>query len=204
MSKENQLIIHRSSLMLKAVGIITFGLVALCYPGEDIHAMMMPFGILVTLNGVTVISKNIRFFTGSFDWQHSFRRGLAELLIGLTAIVADIISASIFFELIALWVILTGMNQISCFYRLRDQMPHWQGMVAVGGLSILFGLFIGANLIMEVVSLTYEIAVFALVLGSSLVYAYVKLGEVRQYLGNRPGKIYSTKTLEVYYHDRTF
>ncbi|MEQ9438682.1 MAG: hypothetical protein RIG62_06520 [Cyclobacteriaceae bacterium] len=204
MSKENQLIIHRSSLILKAVGIITFGLVALCYPGEDILALMMPFGILVTLNALTVIGKNIRFFTGNFDWQHSFRKGLAELLIGLTAIVAVIIAVPIFLELIALWTILNGINQITSFYQLRDRMSHWLGMVAIGGASVLFGIFIGANLIVEVVSLTYEVAGFALVLGSSLVYAYVKLGRIRQYLGNRPGKIYSPKTLEVYYHDRTF
>ena len=201
---ENQLIIHRSSLLLKAVGIITFGLVALCYPGETIHAMMMPFGILVTLNGLMVIGKNIRCFTGNFDWQNSFRKGLAEFLIGLTAIVAVIISASIFLELIAMWAILTGINQVISFYKLRDRMPHWQGMVATGGASVLFGIFITINLVEKVVPLTYEIAGFALFLGSSLVYAYVRLGEIRQYLGNRPGKIYSPKTLEVYYHDRTF
>lgn len=196
MSTQDTLVIHRSSMILKGIGVVTFGLIAICYPGEEIQALMFPFGVLVTINGSSVIFKNMKYFAGpQHRRQALFRKGWAELLIGLAAIGAAAISAPIFWELIALWTILTGSVHAADFYRLRDQMPHWPVMVAAGIASVLFGLFVALNLAFGMVSLTYEAALFALLLGSSMIYAYFKLSEMRQYVGHRPGRVYSSKTV---------
>lgn len=194
MNTQNQLIIHRSSMMLKGIGVATFGLIALCYPGEAINALLLPFGALVAINGAVVIVNNTRYVSGRYRGRKvMFRKGTAELIIGLAAIGSVLIGAPAFGVLIGLWAVLTGSAQARNFYQLRDRLPHWSVVVAAGLFSGLFGLFMVVNSLAGMVALTYEVTVFALLLGSSLFYAYAQLGEIRQYLGNRPGKI-SLKT----------
>ena len=195
MNTQNQLIIHRSSMMLKGIGVATFGLIALCYPGEAINALLLPFGALVAINGAVIIFNNTRYISGRYRGRKvMFRKGTAELTIGLAAIGSVLIGAPAFGVLIGLWAVLTGSAQARNFYQLRDRMPHWSVVVAVGLFLGLFGLFMVVNSLVGMVGLTYEVAVFALLLGSSMFYAYAQLGEISQYLGNRPQKSYSLKT----------
>ena len=196
MSTTDKSIVYRSSMLLKGIGLVTFGLVALCYPGEAINALLMPFGVLVTINGAVVVFNHTRYFAGrSCRGQVLFRKGVAELLIGLAAISAVMMEAAVFEELVALWIILTGSMLTSNFYRLRDWLPQWPVMVVAGLFSVLFGLFMAINSVAEMLSLTYDVALFALLLGSSMFYAYARLGETRQYVGHRPKKIYSPYTV---------
>lgn len=180
--------------MLKGIGVATFGLIALCYPGEAINALLLPFGALVAINGAVVIVNNTRYVSGRYRGRKvMFRKGTAELIIGLAAIGSVLIGAPAFGVLIGLWAVLTGSAQARNFYQLRDRLPHWSVVVAAGLFSGLFGLFMVVNSLAGMVVLTYEVTVFALLLGSSLFYAYAQLGEIRQYLGNRPDKV-SLKT----------
>ena len=195
MNTQEIVIRDRSSMVLKGIGLVTFGLVALCYPGEAIRALLMPFGVLVTINGAVVMCHNIKYFTGyTRGGQTRFQKGVLELLIGLAAIGAVVIEAPVFKELVALWTILTGSTLVSNFYLLRDRMPRWPVMVGAGVLSMFFGLLLAINSVAEVISLGYGIALFALLLGASMFYAYAQLGEVHQYLGCRPKKIFSPYT----------
>jgi uncharacterized membrane protein HdeD (DUF308 family) len=195
MSTQNQLIIHRSNMALKGIGVATFGLVALCYPGESINALLLPFGALVTINGAVVIFNNTKYMRGRFRGRSAmFRKGIAELLIGLSAIGSVMMEVAASGALMGLWATLTGIAQATNFYRLRQQMPHWSVVVAAGIFSFLFGLLVAINSVVGMVGLTYEVAAFALLLGGSMFYAYAQLGEIRQYLGNRRPKNYSLKT----------
>lgn len=195
MSTQHQLIINRSNILLKGVGVATFGLVALCYPGEAINTLLPPFGALVAINGAVAVFNNSKFIGGRFRRRPTmFRKGVVELLIGLAALGSVVMDVSAFSILVGLWVILTGSMQASNFYQLRDRMPHGSVMVAAGLLSGLFGLFMVVNAVTGLAPLSYEVSVFALLLGSSLFYAYAQLGEISQYLGNRPSKVYSLKT----------
>lgn len=195
MSTQNQLIIHRSCLILKGIGVATFGLIALCYPGEAINELLLPFGALVTINGAIVVFNNAKYTGGgSRGRKGMFRKGSVELLIGLAAIGAAWAGVPALGALVGLWAIVTGGAQARNFYRLRDRLPHGLVVVAAGLFSGLFGLFMVVNSLTGTVALTYEVTVFALLLGSSLFYAYAQLGEIRQYLGNRPGKTFSLKT----------
>ena len=195
MSTQHQLIIHRSSLLLKGIGVATFGLVAFCYPGQAIGALMFPFGVLVLLNGLAVVVRNRRHVTNLYHWGHTlFKKGILESLIGLTALASVAASASPFWELIAVWTILTGSIHMIEFAQLRDTLSRWRVFMMAGLSSLLFGMLVAINLIVEVISPTYEVAIFGLLFGSSMIYSYPQLGELRQYLGHHPKRVYSSKT----------
>ena len=190
-------------MMFRGVGILTFGLLALYYPGEQIHALMLPFGILLAVNGGIMVAKNMHFVTGTHRWGKSMVRiGTVEFLIGATTIWFAVTSMQAAWELIAVWAIFTGSIQTDRFRRLKNRMAAWKVMVASGVFSVVFGVFMIVKLKVEAISFTHEVAVFALIAGSSMIYTSFRLGEMRKYLRNRPKKMYSRKT--TVYYDRTY
>lgn len=67
-------------------------------------------------------------------------------------------------------------------------------MLTSGMGSVIFGVFMLVNLKLEIISPTYEVAVYALITGSCMFYAFFGLGKMQQYLRNTPKKLHSRKT----------
>ena len=190
-------------MLLKGVSIIAFGLVALCYPGEEIYTLMPAFGILVIINGLGMRLNSIWFSKSGSKWQKSLlRNGIVEIVIGATALWFTAASITAFWELIAVWAIFTGSIQAIRFSKLNNSTIERQLMMAAGIVSVIFGLFMLVNLWAETVSLTYEVAVFALITGSCMIYTFFRLGKMQDYLRNRPKKLHSRKT--TVYYDRAY
>jgi len=200
---ERQLIKDRDSLLFRGIGITTFGLVALCYPGQQIHALMMPFGILVTISGLVTVAKNIHpLVSRHYREDPLSKKGLMELVIGGAAVGFALFSVAVFWILLATWLMMTGIANVSRYNNIISCHPEVKVILAVNVLSVLLGLFILLNKVMELVPMSYEVAGFALLLGLSSLYTYFKLGKLQQYLGHRPRKI-NNNQMNVYY-DRAY
>jgi uncharacterized membrane protein HdeD (DUF308 family) len=203
MAIERLLIKSKDGMLLKGISIVAFGLVALCYPGEEIYTMMPAFGILVTINGLAMMLNNIWFFKSDSKWGKSLlRNGIVETLIGTTALWFTVASIPAFWELIALWAIFNGSVQADRFRGLKSRSSERHIMIASGIATIIFGAFILVNLKMEIISFTYEVAIFALIAGSCMIYAFFRLGKMQDYLRDKPRKIHSRKT--TVYYDRPY
>lgn len=203
MTIERQLIKSRDGMLLKGISIIAFGLVALWYPGEEIYTLMPAFGVLVTFNGLAMRLNSIWFFKSGSKWQKSLlRNGIVEIVLGATALWFTVASIPAFWELIALWTIFNGSIQADRFRGLKSRSGERHIMVASGIATIIFGVFILVNLKMEIISFTYEVAVFALISGSCIIYAFFRLGKIQNYLRNKPKKLHSRKT--TVYYDRAY
>ena len=181
-----------NSILFRGIGAFTFGLVALCYPGDGISALVVPFGALVSISGLITLSQ---YTSRATFWQRAmFRKGLGELLIGSVTLLGAAFSLPLFTAMLAIWAMLTGGVLVARFQRVAHRFAENPVMTAVGWATLIFGLYLAANLALPMVSLTYEIAVFALLLGISLLYGYARLKQLRNYLGNRPGQVYSAET----------
>lgn len=200
---ERQLMKSRDSLLFRGIAVTTFGLVALCYPGQELNAMMMPFGILITISGLITIAKNIHPLSSNQYQENPFsKKGLAELLLGSLAIVASILSVQAFWLILAAWLVITGIGNVNRYSELLERMPQVKVLLMANVVSVLFGLFLVLNMVTGLVTLTYEAVGLALLLGGSLLYTYFKLGELQQYIGHRPSKV-ASKKMTVYY-DRAY
>ncbi len=180
-------IMSRNSVILNGIGFITFGMVALCYPGQDIQVMTFPFGFLLTLSGLVTMLRYLR------GWDHRlrklmFKKGVADFLLGITALATLMSSVPLLTELMAVWTVLTGILLMILFYHLREVMPGWIVMMISGFSAILFGVFMVSSMVSPAISLTYEVSIFAILLGSSMVYAYFKLREIPHFQTNTPDK----------------
>lgn len=199
MTLERQFIKNKSSLIYRGIGAITFGLVALCYPGDEINALTIPFGSLLILSGLTIIIRNISDQRSKKSNIFSpIGKGVAELFIGSFAILSVAAQINLLWELIALWIIVTGTFQIFTFSRIKQIVQEWKVMAVLGNLAVIFGVSMLANSSLHWISPTYELAIFAIFYGSCFVYIYFKLKEKRKYLKDKPVKFFQPETKAFY------
>jgi uncharacterized membrane protein HdeD (DUF308 family) len=164
---------------------------------------MPAFGLLVTINGLAMRLNSVWFFkSDSKGGKSLLRNGIVEILIGATTLWFVAASIPAFWALTAVWAIFTGSIQADRFRKLKNRTTERQLMIASGILSVIFGVFMLVNLKVEAVVLTYEVAVFALITGSCMIYTFFRLGKMQQYLRNAPRKIHSRKT--TVYYDRAY
>lgn len=182
---------------------MVFGLVAFTHPGEAIQRMMLPFGILVLLNGIIGICRSISFFNSRLPVNRLLMtKGAAESIIGLSGILFLNASITYFLVLISIWLMLTGFVQLKRSQALRP-LSSCRILTSLSGLTgIIFGCFLIVNLRFEWFAPRYEIATFALVMGSITIYTYIRIRELRHYLDHHPKKVSSYKN--TVYYDRAY
>lgn len=203
MISKNQLIRNRGSLILKGTATIVFGLVALAHPGDDIQRMMLPFGILVLLNGLIGIGRSFSFFNPRLPAiKFVLVKGLVESLIGLSAILFLNAAIDFFLVLISLWLILTGLVQAARTKALRPVSGSYR-MTRLGGwFEAAFGVLLLVNLRLRWFDPEYELAVFAMLMGGIMIYTYFRIRALKDYLGDRPRKVSCYK--DTVYYDRAY
>jgi uncharacterized membrane protein HdeD (DUF308 family) len=199
----NQLIRNRGSLILKGTAMIVFGLVAFTHPGEAILRMMLPFGLLVLLNGIIGICRSISFFNARLPVNRLLMtKGIAESIIGLSGILFLNTSVTFFLVLISLWLMLTGFVQLKRSQALKP-LSSCKILSTLSGITgIFFGCLLLVNLRFEWFAPRYEIASFSLVMGSIMIYTYIRIRELRHYLDHHPKKSGSYKN--TVYYDRAY
>ena len=172
---------------LRGLFAISFGVVALMWPGITLQALVMVFGVYAVLDGV------LSSVTAVGNRQHYPRWGLV-LLNGLLSITAGVmtfvwpsITALVLLFLIAAWAIVTGFFEVVAAIALRRELEREGWLVLSGVLSVLFGLAVviwpGAGAL----ALVWLIAIYAFVFGITLIALGFRLRRVRQELNNQLG-----------------
>ncbi|MEK6480981.1 DUF308 domain-containing protein [Catalinimonas sp. 4WD22] len=199
MTLERQFIKHKSSLIYRGIGAITLGLVALCYPGDAIHALAFPFGVLLLISGLVNIIRYVSYKNNKSSSVFSpIGKGGIELLIGILTLISITVSIDLFWELIAIWIITSGIFQIVTFSKIKQIMEDWKVMTLLGNLAVIFGASMLANNSLKMITPTYELAIFAIFYGSCFIYIYFKLKDKSKYLKNRPVKVIEYKAKAFY------
>jgi len=203
MLTKNQLIRNRGSMVLKGTATIVFGLVALAHPGDDIQRMMLPFGILVLLNGLIGVCRNFSWLYPRLPTKKPLLvKGITESLVGLSALCFLNAKPGFFIVLISLWLIITGLYQSARSKALKPLSDSYLISRLSGYLEAIFGVLLLINIRLQWFDPKYELAVFAILMGSIMIYTYFRIGALKDYLGNYPKKISNRKN-SVYY-DRAY
>lgn len=199
MTLERQFIKNKSSLIYRGIGAITFGLVALCYPGDEINALAFPFGILLLISGLINV---IRYFSLRKNKSGSIfspaGKGATEICIGSVSLFTAITQIHLLWELIAFWIIMTGVFQVLTFSRIKHIIKEWKVMVVLGNLAVIFGTSMLVNNSLNMVVPSYELAIFTIFYGLCFIYIYFKLKEKSKYIKDKPVKVFEYKTKAFY------
>lgn len=109
MEGKNQLFGLRDGLWLKGLAMLVFGLVAFCYPGEEIRAMHTPFAILLILNGLGVWLTAVYFTDDRKRYRRWMRiQGGADLLMAIFVLWSTNWITWHLTDVLSLWLMITG------------------------------------------------------------------------------------------------
>lgn len=203
MFSKHQLIRNRGGLILKGFATSVFGLVALAHPGEDIHQMMLPFGMLVLLNGIISVCQCFSLFRPRMSAKKVvLAKGVIESLIGLSAIVFLNAEPAFFLVLISLWLLLTGLVQVARSKALKPVSDRYQMTLLSGWIESVFGVLLLINIKTQWFDPVYELSILAILMGGIMIYTYFRIRALRDYLGHRPKKL--TDYQNTVYYDRAY
>ena len=168
--------------VLRGVGAVLFGLIALLWPDITVGALVLVFGAYAVVDGIFEIVG--AFMGGTANESRLFRilRGVISIIAGIVAFAWPGITALALLYVVAIWALIIGVAEIVAAIRLRREIEGEWLLGISGLLSIVFGiiaiLFPGAGIL----SLTWLLGIYAILFGVTL----IALGfELRSWLRNR-------------------
>ncbi|MCL2760922.1 MAG: DUF308 domain-containing protein [Desulfuromonadales bacterium] len=138
-------------------------------PLAVIVALALYLGIIFIVSGIGYIAT---FFAGwSSGWL--LANGLIDLILGIVLITHLRLTIVTLPIILALWIIFVGVLRVAAAFKLKAVgFPKWGWSFVFGFLSILFGMFIIANPLVGVLSITVVLGTFMLIYGVFVIMEY--------------------------------
>jgi uncharacterized membrane protein HdeD (DUF308 family) len=171
-------------LALRGLAAILFGTLALARPGATLLALVYLFGAFAVMDGLFALVASIKLARLRGRWWPMLLVGIVGLGVGLVSFANPTITAVAWIYYIAFWALMTGIFEVIAAIHLR-KVIEGEWMLAVSGvLSIVFGFLIGSRPGIGLLSLTWVIGAYAIVLGALLVGLGVRIRGVHRRLGS--------------------
>jgi uncharacterized membrane protein HdeD (DUF308 family) len=154
-----------------ALGIL-FGIVALVMPVATILALVLLFAAYMLVDGGFALYTAYQASRQRKKWGLMLLQGLANVAIGIVAVLWPGLTVLAFVILLAAWTIVSGCLQLAAAFRV-DKGRWW---LALGGVaSLVFGVLLIAAPLVGAVVLTWWIGAWAIVFGAFLLVAAFRL-----------------------------
>lgn len=163
---------------LRGLMAIAFGAITLIWPGIALLALVLLFAVYMLMDGVLAIVSAVRTARKGERWGFLAFEGVANLAVGVLAIIWPGLTAFALTILIAAWAIVSGGV---LFWAARDlDREHGRWWLALGGLaSLIFGVLLVFAPIIGAIVLTLWLGAYAVVFGVILLVAAYKLSSHR-------------------------
>ena len=156
------------SLLLRGIFIIIFGVLVFAWPGISLAVMMVFFGVFVLVDGIFAIaialSKRPRL------WGLTLLGGVLGIVVGILVFMAPFIAGLVMWYLIAIWLLIWGIIHI-----VTGIGGHSGASIALGILSLCFGVAIFFIPVATLLAMIWLIAAFAIILGISWIVGSVQV-----------------------------
>jgi uncharacterized membrane protein HdeD (DUF308 family) len=162
------------AVALRGVFAILFGLIALFVPGATILSLVLFFSAYMLVDGVFGIVAAVRAARKGERWGLLVLEGLANIGVGVIALLWPGLTAIAFVLMLAAWAIVSGGLMLGAAFRLSQAHGRW--WLALGGIvSIVFGVLLVIAPVIGAVVLTWWLGAYALVFGAMLLGLAFKL-----------------------------
>jgi uncharacterized membrane protein HdeD (DUF308 family) len=150
------------ALAFRGLAAVLFALLTFFLPGITLLTLVLLFGAYALADGVF---NAVAFFRLTSHHWALLIEGVIGIIAGLLTFAWPAITAIVLLYVIAFWAILTGIFEIVAGLRLRKVVRNEWVLLAMGVLSLLFGLLIlfapGAGAL----AIVFWIGAYALVFG---------------------------------------
>jgi uncharacterized membrane protein HdeD (DUF308 family) len=171
------------ALAIRGVAAIIFGLLTFFAPGITIAVLVLWFGAYALVDGIFSIIAALRTPDGRSRWGSLLVEGIVGIAAGIVTFLWPAITAAVLIFLIAGWAIVTGILEIAAAIHLRRIITGEWALIALGALSILFGLFLAIAPIAGALAIALWIGAYAILFG---VLMLVLAFRMRKWMRMRP------------------
>jgi uncharacterized membrane protein HdeD (DUF308 family) len=127
-------------LVVRGLAAVSFGVVALAWPGISLLALVLLWAAYALVDGAASVAVAVRAGGKGRRWGWMLFEGLVGIGAGVLTAVWPGITAFVLLMVIAVWAVLTGVAEIVAAIQLRHVI-RGEWMLAVSGvLSIGFGV----------------------------------------------------------------
>jgi uncharacterized membrane protein HdeD (DUF308 family) len=165
-----------STLMVRGVLSVIFGLCAFVWPGNFMAVLSMIFGVYLLIDGAVSVWSAL----GNKQQSRMFPvlAGLLAIAIGLAAVLAPATFIGMLILMVGLWNVYLGVLQIMTAIAMRKELGG-SGTQAVWGIvSILFGLAIAYYWWAGVVTIAWLIGLASITTGAILIWLGFRLRHI--------------------------
>jgi uncharacterized membrane protein HdeD (DUF308 family) len=155
-------------ILLRGICAILFGVLAFIWPGITLLTLALLYGIFALIEGALALAAAIMGGAPAPRWWLAVV-GLLGIAVGILTIIMPGITAFILVLFVAAWAIISGIMQIVGAIRLRKEIDNEWMLVAVGVISVAFGVLVALQPMLGALSLVFVIGAYAIIYGIALV-----------------------------------
>lgn len=161
---------HWSSLALRGVCALIFGILSFMWPALSLTTLVLIWGVYALIDGVLALIAGFK----AKVWSLAFI-GLMGVLAGVAAFVYPGMTALVLLYFIAAWAIVTGILAIYIAIHLRKELTGEWVLALAGVLSAVFGVLLIARPGAGAMAVVLLIASYAIAFGILLLMLAFKL-----------------------------
>jgi uncharacterized membrane protein HdeD (DUF308 family) len=162
-------------LLLRGLAAIAFAILIWFRPGISLAALVLLFGAYALVDGVLAVWTAIAGRKIYDGWWVLLLIGLIGVAVGIMTFMTPGITALALLYYIAFWAIFRGILEISTAIRLRKEIEGEWLLILGGVASVVFGVLLLARPGAGALAVITLIAVYALVVGITLVILAFKV-----------------------------
>ncbi len=155
-------------ILLRGICAILFGVLAFIWPGITLLTLALLYGIFALIEGGLALAAAIMGGAPAPRWWLAVA-GLLGIAVGILTIMMPGMTAILLVLFIAAWAIVSGIMQIVGAIRLRKEIDNEWMLVAVGAISVAFGVLVALQPMLGALSLVFVIGAYAIIYGIALV-----------------------------------
>ena len=154
-----------SLFLVRGIVAIVLAAVAFTRPSIALEAIVIIIATYAFITGaLAFLAAAMSGSPGDRSWP-LFLEGIIGMIIGVFIWTYRGYSAAVMLSLIAAWAVLAGVAQIAAGIQLRDVIDNEWMYVAVGIISIAFGIWLARSPMQGTYAISWLIGVYALLFG---------------------------------------
>jgi uncharacterized membrane protein HdeD (DUF308 family) len=151
-------------LLLRGIAAISFGILALAWPGLTLLTLIFLYAAFALTDGVIAIIAAITGSAPAGRWWLAIV-GILGVAVGALTFMLPGMTALILLFTMAGWAVGTGIFQIIGAIRLRKEINNEWLLILSGGISVLFGLGVIIHPGAGALALVWVIGTYAIIAG---------------------------------------
>jgi len=165
---------HWWAILFRGIVAVLFAILLVTATGFTLKVLIILLGLYLLLDGLLAIIASFSV-TGHKNWWLLLLEGIVSIAAGIFVFVLPTLTLVILVYLIAIWAVITGLFEFFASIVSSWAAPGKIFLGVTGVISVILGLIIFLYPLISLVAMIWLVAIYALVIGLSLIIFSFKL-----------------------------